>query len=300
MIPNSILVMNGKGGVGKTSLVANLAAVAAAGGWKVLAVDIDPQGNLARDLGVISPSDAGRNLREAALARELLQPLREVRPNLDVSPGGEELETLLGDMQAAFARGQYLTAISVLERALAPVAEGYDLIVIDSPPGERALQTAAARAARFIVIPTCADDCSIDGLGAVFDNYHRMRVEGANPQLRILGVALCLVAVRSTAITRRARHTLGALLGERVTVFDQTVRFAQGAAVDCRRLGLTASEYAALAAQATPWYRDRTAERFSKAAGGIAADYEALSIEILRHYSLAQELAAENTLAASR
>lgn len=103
MIPNSILVMNGKGGVGKTSLVANLSAVAAAGGWRVLAIDIDPQGNLARDLGVLEPSDGGCNLREAALARELLQPLRNVRPNLDLAPGGEHLAALLGDIQAAYA-----------------------------------------------------------------------------------------------------------------------------------------------------------------------------------------------------
>ena len=66
--------MSGKGGVVKPSLVANLAAVAAAGGWKVLDVDLDPQGNLAPDPGVITPSDAGRKLREASLARELLQP----------------------------------------------------------------------------------------------------------------------------------------------------------------------------------------------------------------------------------
>lgn len=289
MIPNSILVMNGKGGVGKTSLVANLAANAAAGGWKVLAVDTDPQGNLARDLGVLAPSDAGRNLREAGLAMELLEPMRDVRPNLDVAPGGEELHGLLGNIQACFSRGQFLSATAVIERAIAPIAASYDLVVMDSPPGEKALQTAAARAARFILIPTCPDECSIDGLGVVFDHYHQLRHEGTNPQLGVLGVVLALVPVAGTAIARRARATLHELLGGQVPVFAQTVRFAQTAAVDCRRLGLTASEYAARACTAEPWYRDRASERCSTAAAGLAADYELLTAQILRRYALAVE-----------
>ena len=59
MIPNSIVITNGKGGVGKTSLVANVAGLAAASGWRVLVIDADPQGNLARDLGVLDIADDG-------------------------------------------------------------------------------------------------------------------------------------------------------------------------------------------------------------------------------------------------
>ncbi len=62
MIPNSILVLNGKGGVGKTSLTANLAGLAALSGWRVLAVDLDPQGNLGRDLGYLGDADDGQTL----------------------------------------------------------------------------------------------------------------------------------------------------------------------------------------------------------------------------------------------
>ena len=62
MIPNSILTINGKGGVGKTSLVANIAGLTAASGWRVLAIDTDPQGNLARDLGVLPQADRGASV----------------------------------------------------------------------------------------------------------------------------------------------------------------------------------------------------------------------------------------------
>ena len=54
-IERSIMLFNGKGGVGKTSIAANLAGLAALGGWKVLVVDLDKQGNLARDFGLASP-----------------------------------------------------------------------------------------------------------------------------------------------------------------------------------------------------------------------------------------------------
>ena len=59
------MVSNGKGGVLKTSLTANVAGLAATSGWRVLAVDLDPQGNLATDLGVLAESDGGAGLLDA-------------------------------------------------------------------------------------------------------------------------------------------------------------------------------------------------------------------------------------------
>jgi hypothetical protein len=62
MLANCLAVTNAKGGVGKTSITANVAAAAALGGWRTLAVDLDAQGNLARDLGYRERSDEGRAL----------------------------------------------------------------------------------------------------------------------------------------------------------------------------------------------------------------------------------------------
>ena len=67
MLTNTILILNGKGGVGKTSLTANLAGLAARSGWPTLAVDLDRQGNLQHDLGYTS--DGGRSLVAAAFGR---------------------------------------------------------------------------------------------------------------------------------------------------------------------------------------------------------------------------------------
>ena len=282
MIANSILTINGKGGVGKTSLVANLTGLAAASGWRVLAVDTDPQGNLARDLGVQPASDDGANLRDAILGTAALTPLRGVRPGLDLAPGGRHLEGLIAEVQTMMARGRYLSALSLIDTMLGRVADNYDLIVIDSPPGERALQTLAARAASHLLIPTAPDDCSVDGLSAVFDLYQQLRTDGGNPELNILGVVLMLTVTSATAVKRTVRATLTELLGSTVQVFDSTVRFAQAAAVDCRRDGRLAHEYEQAANAAPPWWTvtGRTGT-FSRAASGLANDYQQLTNEIL-------------------
>ena len=283
MIPNTILTINGKGGVGKTSLVANIAGLTAGSGWRTLAIDTDPQGNLARDLGVLEQADDGTNLRDAILNRTPLTPLRNVRPGLDLAPGGRHLDSLVAEVQLMMARGQYLSALGLFDRMLTGIADNYDLIIIDSPPGERAIQTLAARAAAHLLIPTAPDDCSVDGLGAVFDLYQQLRTDGGNPNLNILGVVLMLTVTTATNVKRTVRNTLTELLGDHIQVFDTTIRFAQAAAVDCRRDGRLAHEYEQAALIADTWWKHTTTkgETFSRAATGLANDYQQLTNEIL-------------------
>ena len=89
--------MNGKGGALKTSLVANMGALAAAAGYRTLLVDLDPQGNLGLDLGYYEQGDRGAGLLDAMAPRQTpLLILRGVRPNLDVVPGGPELKVWAG------------------------------------------------------------------------------------------------------------------------------------------------------------------------------------------------------------
>jgi len=289
MIPNTILITNGKGGVGKTSLVANLAGLAANGGWKTLAIDTDPQGNLARDLGVINDTDDGDNLSAAILGTAPLRPMTNVRDGLDLVPGGPSLDAVPPQIQALMGRGHYLSALGRLETAITPIANRYDLIVVDSPPGDRALQTLAARAARFVIVPTAPDDCSVDGLAAVFERVTHLREEGGNRDLEILGVVLTLTSANGRAIRRRARQTLHELLGQ-IPVFEHTVRFAQAAAVDCRRAGQLAHEYEAAALDAPAWWEQRqhaeTTQQYSSAASSLAADYHRLVNEILSAFTI--------------
>src|SRR3954463_13721817 len=90
VLSRCIAVVNGKGGVGKTSLTANLAGLYAAAGYRTLAIDLDPQGNLGDDLGYLGAglSDDGAGLVDALRARRAYRPLRNVRAGLDVLAGG--------------------------------------------------------------------------------------------------------------------------------------------------------------------------------------------------------------------
>ncbi|MHB1599787.1 MAG: hypothetical protein ACYCXY_13085 [Acidimicrobiales bacterium] len=96
---------------------------------------------------------------------------------------------------------------------------------------------------------------------------------------------LTLVVSGASAVERRARADLDALLGGQVKVFEHTIRFAQAAAVACRSNGLLAEEYAARAVAATPWYQAKAegqpVERYSSAAAGLASDYRLVVDEIL-------------------
>jgi cellulose biosynthesis protein BcsQ len=288
MIPSVVMVSNGKGGVLKTSLAANLSGLAAASGWRVLAVDLDPQGNLATDFGALDRSDGGAGLLSAVAEGVPLMPLRDVRPGLDLVPGGPKTGDLAGHLSRAAMTGQLVHGW--LERALAPLAGDYNLIVFDCPPGEALIHTLAMTAAHHVVIPTQPDLGSVHGLGAVFKRLLDVR-DSTNAAIEVLGVVVGPVGTQSKAIVRDTRARLGEILGETVPVFDRTIRLAQAAAVHCRERGLLAHEYEAAAGQATPWYKrngDKKGPSFSSAAAGLAEDYQALSEEILAAYSARQ------------
>jgi chromosome partitioning protein len=292
VIANSVLVLNGKGGVGKTSLTANLAGLAALSGWRVLAVDLDPQGNLGRDLGYQADADDGETLARAAAQGTRPEPLRDVRPGLDVLAGGPALDGLVAELQRALLGGE-LAAVDRLGAALGAAAADYDLVVIDSPPGEALLHAAAIRAVHYIVIPTRADAASVDGLGRVASVVAR---EGAaNPGLEVLGVVLGPLPIQARAIARRTRAELAELLGEGIVIFDTIIRDVPRAAVDCRGRGVLAHEYEEAARSAPRWWERRRGgdgEGFSDAACGLAEDYQALVKEILGRFTERQGASA--------
>jgi chromosome partitioning protein len=289
MIPAALMVSNGKGGVLKTSLAANLCGLAALSGWRVLAVDLDPQGNLASDFGVLEKSDGGAGLLRAVAEGTPLEPLREVRPGLDLVAGGPATAELTGHLSRAALTGQVVHGR--LERALAPIAGEYNLVVFDSPPGEALIHTLALTAAHYVLIPTQPDMASINGLGAVFGRLLDVR-DSTNPAVEVLGVVVGPVGTQSKAIVRDTKAKLAEVLGETIPVFDPTIRLAQAAAVHCRERGLLAHEYEQAAGSATPWWERRgSSERgpsFSTAAAGLADDYQRLAEAILGAYSTRQ------------
>ena len=267
-----VAIANGKGGVGKTSIAANGAGTAAAGGWRVLAVDLDPQGNLARDLGYHDRSDHGRALADAVEHAAPVVPMPDVRDRLDVIAGGHATEEIEVRLRA--------TGPEELARVITAAAGPYDLVLVDCPPATGILLDAALHAARWLLVPTRGDAASLDGLARVARRFASVREE-ANPDLELLGVVLFNFGVKDTATLTAARGQVAADLAGAAPVLTSFVRNSRKAPDDMRELGLTAIEYEETAATAPRWFVDRGARRYSRSAGGLAEDYAALTDEVL-------------------
>ncbi len=283
MLANALAVANGKGGVGKTSITANVAGTAALSGWRVLAVDLDPQGNLGNDLGYNDDgrSDRGRSLLQAVVAGTAPAVLHDVRPGLDVIAGGEATEELEAVLTTRQQRDG--AAVRVLSEALSRVGE-YQLVLIDCPPSSGVLLDAALIAARFLVIPTRGDSGSLDGLSKVARRFAQVRAAG-NPTIELLGVVLFDFGKNDTAVVGRVRDRLTEDLAGAASVFETFIRNSRMAPGDMRELGVLAYEYETAAAQAPRWFQDPTARRFSRSATGLAEDYQALTQEMLTAFT---------------
>lgn len=294
-IPRTVTVAQGKGGVGKTSLTSNVAGLAAAAGHRVLLLDLDQQGNVARDLGY--EPDTGDDLLTALISKAPLPVVKGVRDNLDVVPGGPAV----GDVAAIFASragrgGDDLGA--VLLAKLAPVAGDYDLILMDTPPGDRIIVDAALTVSRSVVIPTRTDEASIDGVQRIAERF--IAVRERNPELRLAGVALFAISSRTTRLERDVRGILDELLEGVAPVFSTRVRHLDSAAADARRRGLLVHELeaAGVADRSARLSALKSGERpaeglYSRDAGGLAGDYQALAVELLsRVAEIEQEVSA--------
>jgi chromosome partitioning protein len=309
VIPHCIAVGLAKGGTGKSSTAANLAAAAARSGWRVLVVDLDPQNNIAVDFGVYPEASAqgGEAMLAAALVPDTkLRVLRDVRPGLDISPGGPGIETLstilslrvhgaVGDMETIEdlkrVKGRLARSLEAPEaefdligHAIATVADDYDLIVIDTPPTDTTLALSALSAARFLLIPTRGDSASLLGFDRLAERYAVIK-STRNPALELLGVVLFDFALQERRLIADAREAVEGALDGASIVFSTVIRSSRKAAVDMRDAGIVAVEYGERAATATPWYTaKKTGEdvvRYSTAAAGLAEDYLALTREIL-------------------
>lgn len=305
MLENAIAIANGKGGVGKTSLTANVAGIAAASGWNVLAVDVDMQGNLGMDLGYRQrrSGDEGRALLDAIQDHRAVEPsLRSVRENLDVIAAGVHTRDLEGVV--GFRRFGDPATIGALERVLAPIAHEYDLIIFDCPPsGASVMADLALAAASSLIIPVKFDEGSLDGLELMATRVGELRSSGVNSHLRLLGIVLFDLATNETSIRAEVERTLDEAFDGRARVFEPPIRRSARAARDMRRDGQLAVEYEQAAFEDR---RHRLAalrsgvrslgQAKSSAASGVADDYMAVTRAILEAFT--EVNAADGLLAA--
>ena len=166
-----IAITNQKGGVGKTTTSINVAACLADQGKKVLLVDMDPQGNFSFALKASARGPGSMGLLEGIPARELMQETQ----GLYIIPASQELAA------ARSSRG----SARRLDRALTPVRDSFDWIIIDTPTQAGELLYNAMQAATGIIIPLWADSYSLQSLYQTTDTAHQIRA--SNSKLSFIG-----------------------------------------------------------------------------------------------------------------
>lgn len=270
-----LVVHNGKGGACKTSIATNLAGIVAEAGYRVLLVDLDPQANCGEDLGYTDQADDGESLRAALETGTPLQPTLLARERLSVAAGGGALRDI------KIRPGQ--SPVDMLAVSLSPIAEDYDLVIIDTPPGGSTTIEMALGAARYLIIPSPPDRSSIKGLEFVAGAIEAARQD--NPMLTLLGALLVQVASNATTIRARALDGLTQSLGDASLMFRTSIRYASKTAQEARERGLLAHELAAQQQGRPFWEFLRSGEKVPErvqSAPGLASDYVAVTDEVLQ------------------
>ena len=217
-----IAVANQKGGVGKTTTAINLATALAATGWRVLLIDLDPQGNASTGLGIghaLRDRSSYDVLTGGATVEEAVVPTKV--PRLDLVPATVDLSGAEIELVALEERTHRL------DNAMDASAGRWDVCLIDCPPSLGLLTINALVAAQSILVPLQTEFFALEGLSQLLQTIERIRAR-FNPELSILGVALTMFDRRnnlSSQVADDVRACLGKVVFE--TVIPRNVRLSE-------------------------------------------------------------------------
>jgi chromosome partitioning protein len=210
---------NQKGGVAKTTTTLNLGVALSEQGLKVLLVDLDPQGNLTMSQG-LNPDTIERSMFDVLVHR---LPIGEVIHHVEVDLAVSSID-LAG---AELALSSMIGRERALEKALAPVRDTYDYVLIDTPPSLGLLTINALVASNGVIVPVQCEYLSLRGL-VQLENTLSMIRENLNPSVGIEGILPTMFDSR-TLHSREAVEILQENFGELVfdTKIRKTVRYAE-------------------------------------------------------------------------
>ena len=239
-LPRFMAIANQKGGVGKTTTAVNLGAALAELGYRVLVVDLDPQGNATTGLGInarnLSTSIYDVLLNDVGL-EDCIEPTAV--KNLFLAPATIDLAGAEIELVPAFSRELRL------RRALERVGDDYDFALIDCPPSLGLLTVNGLAAASEVVVPIQCEYYALEGLGQLLRNVQLVQ-SNLNPPLELGAIILTMYDARtklSDQVAKDVRQHFGAKVcrnivprtirlseapsfGQPIIVFDSTSRGA--------------------------------------------------------------------------
>jgi chromosome partitioning protein len=214
-----IAFANQKGGVAKTTTTLNLAVAFQEMGHRVLAVDLDPQGNLTMSQGM-DPDTVERSMFDVLVHS---MPIDEVivRAEIDIAVSSIDLAG------AELALSSMIGRERALQKALLPVRSAYDFILVDTPPSLGLLTINALTAADSVIVPVQCEYLSLRGLVQLEGTLSMIR-ENLNPVVEIRGILPTMYDGR-TLHAKEAVEMLRENFGELVfnTRIKKTVRYAE-------------------------------------------------------------------------
>lgn len=217
-----IAVANQKGGVGKTTTAINLSSCLASLGKKVLAIDMDPQGNMTSGLG-IDKNEMEYTVYDLILGEaEIGQVIyKDALENLDVLPTNIDLSAaeieLIGVEEKEF----------IIRKEVDKIRDKYDFIVIDCPPSLSMLTINAMTTADSILVPIQCEYYALEGLSQLIHTIDLVK-ERLNPQLKIEGVVFTMYDARtnlSLQVVENVKDNLQQAIYK--TIIPRNIRLAE-------------------------------------------------------------------------